>query len=151
MSPHVPHPPSACASRVLCHQSRAHWNPLFKILIRHWLQFGVVLKVTYYTSVWMAVFINRETNGLLNCYLTGFTRSLLTNAIGLCQVKAYYTELAAASLYMAVNETNHSQMHLTLTLVVVNDIHSLIMIFMTCPTRVRQRLTAKFRFSLPFP
>ena len=78
--------------------------------------------------------VNRKTNGLLNSHLTGFTRSLLTNAVGLCQVKAYYTELAAASLYMAV-ETNHSQMHLTLTLVVVNEIHSLI--FMTHLTRVR--------------
>ena len=63
------------------------------------------------------------------------TRSLLTNAVGLCQVKAYYTELAAASLHMAVNETNHSQMHLTLALV-VNEIHSLIMIFITHLTRV---------------
>ena len=45
--------------------------------------------------------------------------------------------MAAASLYMAVSETNHSQMHLTLTLVVFNEIHNLIMIFMTCPTRVR--------------
>ena len=35
-----------------------------------------------------------------------------------------YTELATASLYMAVNETNHSQMHLTRTLVVVNKIHT---------------------------
>ena len=59
-----------------------------------------------------------------------------TNAVGLCQVKAYYTELAAEGLYMAVNETNHSQMHLTLTLVVVNEIHSLIMIFITRATRV---------------
>ena len=42
--------------------------------------------------------------------------------------------MAATSLYMAVND---SQMHLTLTLVVVNEIHSLIMTFMTCPTRVR--------------
>ena len=33
--------------------------------------------------------INRKTNGLLNTYLTGFTRSLLTNAVRLCQVKAY--------------------------------------------------------------
>ena len=77
--------------------------------------------------------------------------SLLTNAVGLRQVKAYYTELAAASIYIAINETNHSQMHVTLTLVVVNEIHSIIMTFMTCPTRVRQRLRAKFRFSLPFP
>ena len=84
-----------------------------------------------------SVVINRKTSGLLNSYLTGFTRSLLTNAVGLCRVKAYYTELAGASLYMAINETSHSQMHLTLTLVVVNEIHSLIMIFMTSPTRVR--------------
>ena len=54
-----------------------------------------------------------------------------------CQVKAYYTELATVSLYMAVNETHHSQMHPTLTLVVVNEIHNLIMIFMICLTRVR--------------
>ena len=81
--------------------------------------------------------VNRKTNGLLNSYLTGFTRSLLTNAVRLCQVKACYTELAAVSLYMAVNETNHSQINLTLTLVVFNEIHSLIMIFMTCPTTVR--------------
>ena len=45
--------------------------------------------------------------------------------------------MAAASLYMVVNETNHSQINLTLTLVVVNEIYSLIMIFMTCPTSVR--------------
>ena len=72
--------------------------------------------------------------------------------------------MAAGSLYMAINVTNHSQMHLTLILVVVNeisypynDIHILIMIFMAYPLRVRvreglgQRLRAKFRFSLPFP
>ena len=62
---------------------------------------------------------------------------MLTNAAGLCQVKAYYTELATASLYMTINETNHSQMHLTRTLVVVNEIHRLIMTFMTCLIRVR--------------
>ena len=81
--------------------------------------------------------INRKINGLLNTYLTGFTRSLLTNAVRLCQVKAYYTKLVTASLYMAINETNHSQMHLTLTLVVVNEIHSLIKTFMPCLTRVK--------------
>ena len=30
MSPHVPHPPSARASRALCDQSRAHLNPPFQ-------------------------------------------------------------------------------------------------------------------------
>ena len=58
-------------------------------------------------------------NGLLNSYLTRFKRSLLTYAVGLCQVKAYYTELADTNYYMAVNKTHHSQMHPTLTLVVL--------------------------------
>ena len=38
---------------------------------------------------------------------------------------------------MAVNETHHSQMHPTLTLVVANEIHNLIIIFVTCLTKVR--------------
>ena len=104
-----PHPPSlAC----LCiHTHRHPCNPPSKNL-----SYGPV---------------NRKTSGLLNSNLTGFTRSLLTNAVGLCQVKAYYTELAAGRLYMAINVTNHSQMHLTLILVVVNEIHILIMIFIS--------------------
>ena len=28
--PHVPHPPSVRASRALCDQSHAHWNPPFQ-------------------------------------------------------------------------------------------------------------------------
>ena len=49
----------------------------------------------------------------------------MTNAVRLCQVKAYHTELDAASFCMAINEIHHSQMHPTPTLVVVNKIHDL--------------------------
>ena len=58
--------------------------------------------------------------------------------------------MAAASLDMAINETHLSQM---LSLVVVDEIHNLIMIFMTCLTRVTvheeldRGLGLKFRFS----
>ena len=57
------------------------------------------------------------------------------NAFGLCQVKAYHTELDAASFFfffcMAINEIHHSQMHPTTTLVVANEILIIFMAHLT--------------------
>jgi len=58
--------------------------------------------------------------------------------------------LAVAIRYMAVNEIPHSQMHPSLTLVVFNEIHGPADKVYTS-WRARQRLRAKFRFSLPLP
>ena len=56
-----------------------------------------------------------------------------------CTKQRHTTELAAASLYMAVNETHYSQIHTTLTSWLY-EIHNLLMMFsVRVIRRVRQR------------
>ena len=54
----------------------------------------------------------------------------------MCQVNAYYTELAATYPCMALIEIHDSETHWTSTVDIANEIHDPIMLFMIYPTRV---------------
>ena len=71
-----------------------------------------------------------------NSHLMIFMRSLLTDGVGVCQVKAYHTELATTCPCMALVEIHNSETHWTLTLDTANEIHDPVMIFMVYLTRV---------------
>ena len=65
-----------------------------------------------------------------------FMRALLTDGVRVCQVKAYYTELATTCPCMALIEIHGSETHWTSTLDVDNEIRDPIMVFMIYLTRV---------------
>ena len=62
-----------------------------------------------------------------------FMSALLTDAVSVCQLKAYHTELAATCLCMTVTEIHDPKTHLTTA---ANEIHDPITLFMTYLTRV---------------
>ena len=82
------------------------------------------------------MYVNRRANGLLNSCLTWFTKVFLYKCSRTVPSKGIVNRVDCRNLYMAVNEIHHSQMHPTLTLVGVNEIHELMMIFMARLTRV---------------
>ena len=82
-----------------------------------------------------------EQNSPKNSNLMIFMRTLLTDGVRVCQVKAYRTELATTCLCMALTGIHDSVTHWTSTLDIANEIHDLIM--------MGQMLRARFNFSLP--
>ena len=65
-----------------------------------------------------------------------FMRAVVTDTVGLCQVKSYHREFTAASLYMTCIEIHAQQTCPTLTQEAGNEIHNFIMIFIGLMTRV---------------
>ena len=63
-------------------------------------------------------------------------RALLTDGVGVCQVKAYHRGLATTCPCMALTEIHDSKIHWTSTRDVANEIHDPIMIFTIYLTRV---------------
>ena len=77
-------------------------------------------------------------------------RTLGTDKVRLCQVRTSHIDMAVTSLCMAVNEIHDSQICLNTNLKAVNEIHSIVMTFMTHLTRVivREGLDRGLRLSL---
>ena len=63
-----------------------------------------------------------------------FMRAVVTDTVGLCQVKAYHREFTTASLYMTC-EIHAQQTCPTLTQEADNEIHNFIMIFIGLMTK----------------
>ena len=77
-----------------------------------------------------------EQTGPKNSNLMIFMRALLTDGVGVCQAKAYHTELATTCPCMVLIEVHDSETHWTSTLDIDNEIHYPIMIFMIYLTRL---------------
>ena len=61
--------------------------------------------------------------------------ALVKDEVRLCQVKAYHTDMTVVSLCMAANVID-TQMCPNLALKVVDEMHSLVMLFLTQLTQV---------------
>ena len=123
------------------HRSVSKWSLLTcfcKITGKdHWISSQNVYKIGRSRNTDLCMNnINRRANGLLNSCLTWFTKVFLYKCSRTVPSKGIVNRVDHCNLYMAVNEIHHSQMHPTLTLVGVNEIHKLIMIFMARLTRV---------------
>ena len=78
-----------------------------------------------------------EQNRPKSNHLMIFMRALLTDGVRVCQVRAYYTELATTCHCMALTTIHDSEIHWTSTRDIANEIHDPIMIFKSYLLRVQ--------------
>ena len=87
---HVPHSPSARASRALCHESRAHWNPPFQ---------NPRSATGYYIYIYIYIYIDRNPR-LHETTLAPYTTVTLyvphANAIGSLELYATLVNVHSA-------------------------------------------------------